>query len=167
MYWLESLLLQVLYMHDSGAFLVELPTWKNVYFLTLSVVSFLMCRIGIIKIQRKLLQRCVVSWLSFLEHFFFTRQKTWLTVCHDSCNLYTSLENILFCLLRFSFRTGPGQSLSTQRLKHASQNGFAIEVMPLKCQDSMDDETFMTFPKVDSGYLKEEHTLRYKDSSIV
>jgi len=127
-----------------------------------------MCRIGTIKIQRKLLQRCVVSWLSFLGHFFFTRPRTWLTVCHNSCNFYKSLDNVCFCVLRFSFRTGPGQSFSTERLKHASQNGFAIEVMPLKCQDSVDDEALMlSVPKADNGYLKEEHPLRYKYSSMV
>lgn len=77
-------------------------------------------------------------------------------------------ENVWFCLLRFSFQTGPGHNLSTRRPKHASQNVFAIEVMPLKCQDSIDDETLMlSVPKVENGYLKEEHPLRYKDSSIV
>ena len=83
-------------------------------------------------------------------------------------NFYTPLENAWFCLLKFSFRTGPGQCLSTRRPKHASQNAFAIEVMPLKCQDSIDDETLtLSLPKVENGYLKEEHLLRYKDSSMV
>jgi magnesium transporter len=77
-------------------------------------------------------------------------------------------ENVCFCVLRFSCRTGPGQSFSTERLKHASRNGFAIEVMPLKCQDSVDDEALtLSLPKADNGYLKEEHPLRYKYSSIV
>ncbi|ONM26514.1 putative magnesium transporter NIPA4 [Zea mays] len=62
----------------------------------------------------------------------------------------------------------PGQSLLTRRPKHASQNAFAIEVMPLKCQDYIDDETLtLSLPKVENGYLKEEYLLRYKDSSIV
>lgn len=83
-------------------------------------------------------------------------------------NFYTALENAWCCLLRLSFETGPGQCLSTRRPKHASQNAFAIEVMPLKCQDSIDDETLtLSLPKVENGYLKEEHHLRYKDSSIV
>lgn len=70
------------------------------------------------------------------------------------------------CLLRFSFQTGTGQSLSTRRLKRASQNGLTIEVIPLKCQDSVDDETLpLSLPKADNGYLKEEHPLRYKDSN--
>ncbi|XP_062197610.1 probable magnesium transporter NIPA4 [Phragmites australis] len=61
-----------------------------------------------------------------------------------------------------------GQSLSTRRLKHASQNGFAIEVIPLKCQDSVDDETLpLSLPKANNVYLKEYHSLRYKDSNIV
>nr|CAB3491189.1 unnamed protein product [Digitaria exilis] len=86
----------------------------------------------------------------------------------EMCGFMTILSGTFLLHKTKDMADSPGQSLSTRRQKYASQNGFAIEVMPLKCQDSVDDETLMmTFPKVDSGYLKEEHTHRYMDSSIV
>nr|CAB3489420.1 unnamed protein product [Digitaria exilis] len=85
----------------------------------------------------------------------------------ELCGFMTILSGTFLLHKTKDMADSPGQSVSTPWQKHASQNGFAIEVMPLKCQDSVDDETLMAFPKVDSGYLKEEHTRRYKDSSIV
>ncbi|GJN28705.1 hypothetical protein PR202_gb16862 [Eleusine coracana subsp. coracana] len=63
---------------------------------------------------------------------------------------------------------GTGQSLSSRHLRRAGQNGFSIEVVPLKFQDSVDDETLaLSLPKADNGYLKEGKPLRYKDLNIV
>jgi hypothetical protein len=68
----------------------------------------------------------------------------------------------------FLFFTGLEQSLSSRHLKHAGPNGFAIEAVPLKFQDSVDEETMpLSLPKAGNGYLKEGSLLRYKDNNIV
>ncbi|KAG2556367.1 hypothetical protein PVAP13_8NG077000 [Panicum virgatum] len=86
----------------------------------------------------------------------------------EMCGFLTILSGTFLLHKTKDMADSPGQSFSTERLKHASQNGFAIEVMPLKCQDSVDDEALMlSVPKADNDYLKEEHPLRYKYSSIV
>ncbi|XP_066336847.1 probable magnesium transporter NIPA3 [Miscanthus floridulus] len=86
----------------------------------------------------------------------------------EMCGFMTILSGTFLLHKTKDMTDSPGQCLSTRRPKHASQNAFAIEVMPLKCQDSIDDETLtLSLPKVENGYLKEEHLLRYKDSSIV
>ncbi|RLM70277.1 uncharacterized protein C2845_PM17G04200 [Panicum miliaceum] len=86
----------------------------------------------------------------------------------EMCGFLTILSGTFLLHKTKDMTDSPGQSFSTERLKHASQNGFAIEVMPLKCQDSVDDEALtLSLPKADIGYLKEEHPLRYKYSSIV
>ncbi|KAJ1274946.1 hypothetical protein BS78_05G098200 [Paspalum vaginatum] len=87
----------------------------------------------------------------------------------EMCGFMTILSGTFLLHKTKDMTDSPGQSMSTQRLKRSSQNGFAIEVMPLvKCQDSVDDETLtLSLPKVDNGYLKEEHSFRYKGSSIV
>ncbi|CAL4989122.1 unnamed protein product [Urochloa decumbens] len=86
----------------------------------------------------------------------------------EMCGFLTILSGTFLLHKTKDMTDSPGQSLSTRRLKHTSQNGFAIEVMPLKCQDYVDDETLtLSIPKADNGYLKEEHPLRYKDSSMV
>ncbi|CAO2140714.1 unnamed protein product [Urochloa humidicola] len=85
----------------------------------------------------------------------------------EMCGFLTILSGTFLLHKTKDMADSPGQPLSTRRLKHTSQNGFAIEVMPLKCQDYIDDETLMlSIPKADNGYLKEEHPLRYKDSSF-
>ncbi|KAG2560846.1 probable magnesium transporter NIPA4 [Panicum virgatum] len=86
----------------------------------------------------------------------------------EMCGFLTILSGTFLLHKTKDMADSPGQSFSTERLKHASQNGFSIEVMPLKCQDSVDDEALtLSLPKADNGYLKEEHPLRYKYSSIV
>ncbi|CAN6362559.1 unnamed protein product [Urochloa humidicola] len=86
----------------------------------------------------------------------------------EMCGFLTILSGTFLLHKTKDMTDSPAQSLSTRRLKHDSQNGFSIEVMPLKCQDSVDDESLtLSFPKVGNGYLKEEHTLRYKDSNMV
>jgi drug/metabolite transporter (DMT)-like permease len=86
----------------------------------------------------------------------------------EMCGFLTILSGTFLLHKTKDMADSPGQSFSTERLKHASRNGFAIEVMPLKCQDSVDDEALtLSLPKADNGYLKEEHPLRYKYSSIV
>ncbi|RCV37485.1 hypothetical protein SETIT_8G066800v2 [Setaria italica] len=85
----------------------------------------------------------------------------------EMCGFLTILSGTFLLHKTKDMADSPGQSLSTRR-KHDRQNGFAIEVMPLKCQDSVDDETLtLSLPKVGNGYLKEGRPLRYKDSSIV
>ena len=65
------------------------------------------------------------------------------------------------------FLIGTGPTLSTRRPKHASQSAFSIEILPLKYQDSVDDETLpLSLPKADNHYLMEELPLRYKDLNI-
>ncbi|XP_021317357.1 probable magnesium transporter NIPA3 isoform X2 [Sorghum bicolor] len=86
----------------------------------------------------------------------------------EMCGFMTILSGTFLLHKTKDMTDSPGQCLSTRRPKHASQSAFAIEVMPLKCQDSVDDETLtLSLPKVENGYLKEEQFLRYKDSSIV
>ncbi|XP_066339507.1 probable magnesium transporter NIPA4 isoform X1 [Miscanthus floridulus] len=86
----------------------------------------------------------------------------------EMCGFMTILSGTFLLHKTKDMTDSPGQCLSTRRPKHASQNAFAIEVMPLKCQDSIDDETLtLSLPKVENGYLKEEHLLRYKYSSMV
>ncbi|ONM26512.1 putative magnesium transporter NIPA4 [Zea mays] len=86
----------------------------------------------------------------------------------EMCGFMTILSGTFLLHKTKDMTDSPGQSLLTRRPKHASQNAFAIEVMPLKCQDYIDDETLtLSLPKVENGYLKEEYLLRYKDSSIV
>ncbi|CAO2143570.1 unnamed protein product [Urochloa humidicola] len=86
----------------------------------------------------------------------------------EMCGFLTILSGTFLLHKTKDMADSPGQSSSTRRQKHTSQNGFAIEVVPLKCQDYVDDETLMlSTPKTGNGYLKEEHPLRYKDSSMV
>ncbi|KAG2560847.1 hypothetical protein PVAP13_8KG088700 [Panicum virgatum] len=75
----------------------------------------------------------------------------------EMCGFLTILSGTFLLHKTKDMADSPGQSFSTERLKHASQNGFSIEVMPLKCQDSVDDEALtLSLPKADNGYLKEE-----------
>lgn len=87
----------------------------------------------------------------------------------EMCGFMTILSGTFLLHKTKDMTDSPGQSTSTRCLKHASQNGFAIEVMPLvKCQDSVDDETLtLSLPKVDNDCRKEQHPFRYKDSCIV
>lgn len=60
-------------------------TLKNLFILLknsgiFSIYIFLLYRTGIDKMQLRLWQKCVGLWLSFLEHFFYTKLRTWLKV---------------------------------------------------------------------------------------
>ncbi|TVU26285.1 hypothetical protein EJB05_28824 [Eragrostis curvula] len=86
----------------------------------------------------------------------------------EICGFMTILSGTFLLHKTNDMNDSTGQSLSSRHLKHAGQNGFAIEVVPLKFQDSVDDETFpLSFPKADKSYRKEGNPLRYKDSNIV
>ncbi|KAK3118052.1 hypothetical protein QOZ80_9BG0693530 [Eleusine coracana subsp. coracana] len=84
------------------------------------------------------------------------------------CGFMTILSGTFLLHKTKDMTDSTGQSLSSRHLRRAGQNGFSIEVVPLKFQDSVDDETLaLSLPKADNGYLKEGKPLRYKDLNIV
>lgn len=86
----------------------------------------------------------------------------------EMCGFVTILSGTFLLHKTKDMNDSNGPSLSTRRSKHGSQNGFAIEVVPRKYQDSVDDETLpLSLAKADSRYLtEEEFPLRYKDLNI-
>ncbi|GJN40497.1 hypothetical protein PR202_gb29718 [Eleusine coracana subsp. coracana] len=86
----------------------------------------------------------------------------------EMCGFMTILSGTFLLHKTKDMIDSTGQSLSSRHLRRAGQNGFSIEVVPLKFQDSVDDETLaLSLPKADNGYLKEGKPLRYKDLNIV
>ncbi|KAG8089541.1 hypothetical protein GUJ93_ZPchr0011g28851 [Zizania palustris] len=58
----------------------------------------------------------------------------------ELCGFVTILSGTFLLHKTKDMTDSTGPSLSTRRAKHANQNGFAIEVVPLKYRDSIDDD---------------------------
>jgi len=85
----------------------------------------------------------------------------------EMCGFVTILSGTFLLHKTKDMNDSTGPTLSTRRPKHASQNAYAIEILPLKCQDSVDEETLpLSLPKAENHYLMEELPLRYKDLNI-
>ncbi|CAM0874732.1 unnamed protein product [Alopecurus aequalis] len=85
----------------------------------------------------------------------------------EMCGFVTILSGTFLLHKTKDMNDSTGPTLSTRRSKHASQSAFAIEILPLKYQDSVDEETLpLSLPKADNHYLMQELPLRYKDLNI-
>ncbi|XP_037421740.1 probable magnesium transporter NIPA4 [Triticum urartu] len=85
----------------------------------------------------------------------------------EMCGFVTILSGTFLLHKTKDMNDSTGPTLSTRRSKHASQTAFAIEVLPLKYQDCVDEETLpLSLPKADNHYLMQELPLRYKDLNI-
>lgn len=85
----------------------------------------------------------------------------------EMCGFVTILSGTFLLHKTKDMNDSTGPTLSTRRTKHASQTAFAIEVLPLKYQDCVDDETLpLSLPKADNHYLMQELPLRYKDLNM-
>ena len=88
------------------------------------------CRTGIVKIRLKLSQKCVALLQSFLELFFFTKQRIWWMVCWHSLSLWHVMASIhIFLLVRI---TGLPPNLPIRLPKHADEDGYATEGISLR-----------------------------------
>lgn len=88
-------------------------------------------------------------------------------IATEMCGFVTILSGTFLLHKTKDMNDSTGPTLSTRRAKRASQGGFAIEVLPLKYQDSVDDETLpLSLPKAENHYLMEEFPPRYKDLNM-
>ncbi|XP_006662803.1 probable magnesium transporter NIPA4 [Oryza brachyantha] len=86
----------------------------------------------------------------------------------ELCGFVTILSGTFLLHKTKDMTDSTGSSLSTSRSKGGSQNRFAIEVIPLKYRDSVDDETLpLSLPKADDRYLMEDIPVRYKNLNTV
>ena len=92
--------------------------------------TLIACRTGIVKVRHKLSRRCVALLQSFLGLFFFTRQRIWWMVCWHSLSLWHVMASIHICLLVRI--TGLPPNLPIRLPKHADEDGYATEGIPLR-----------------------------------
>jgi hypothetical protein len=92
--------------------------------------ALILLRIGIAKTQHKLWQRCVVLLPSFLGLSFFTRPRIWQTVCLYLCLIL----HVMAPVHKFSlvYITGLPASLPARLPKHADEDGYSVEIVPLR-----------------------------------
>jgi hypothetical protein len=116
---------------------------QKVLYIVISFVS--LHRIGTGKIQHKLWQRCVALLRSFLELFFYIKQKTWLMVVRISCYTDISIflcglaccETILFSSVNVGLSTSSSFRLPTSSsVRFSKQTDNDSEGIPLRSSES-------------------------------
>ncbi|XP_044980575.1 probable magnesium transporter NIPA4 isoform X2 [Hordeum vulgare subsp. vulgare] len=108
---------------------------------------------------------CVSTQINYLNKDWDRQNPTQIVT--EMCGFVTILSGTFLLHKTKDMNDSTGPTLSTRRTKHASQTAFAIEVLPLKYQDCVDDETLpLSLPKADNHYLMQELPLRYKDLNM-